>query len=1254
MLQKLFRLMVIFCISIGFVCIGMLSVIVFEVFFGDTSYLKKSTIIAKINEETSIFYLDEQNTIGSIFDVTHRKYVNIDEVPIHLLNAIIATEDKYFYYHIGINPIAIIKAFFEGISTFKFRGASTLTQQTVKNILDRREYSLKRKFKEAIAALQLERLYSKREILEFYINQFHVVSNGHGIGVAARYYFDKDVSDVNLVEAAFLAGSVKAPSKYNPFIKFNKEARNKAIEDANARKNYVLKQMYEQGYINQEEYEVALNIPVPFKKGNFGTKDIALTQLIKEHLDKPEILNALGLDNINELNNAGLKIYTTLDFDLQRVGQLAMKRNLSRLETILNGFKAEDLQNYKPQANLEINNFYFAKVTKVIADSNNATIHISLGLPSGVIPYESLVRYAKILDIPLFKGWKFQLQKLLKTIKPDDIVFVECKDYDSQTNKGIFELHRFPKLNGGLIAIDKGEVRAVIPGFNPEGYNRAIYARRQAGSAFKSLVYYAAFQLGWNMLDQLDNDRSVFVYQGRFYYPRPDHPSPYKKVSILWSGVKSENLAAVYLTARLVEKLNFDQFKILLDVLDLSPINGELKRDYHYRVARSTGVQLDNEGIMEFQLQRAINDFIPDLVFVGEQSIVDYLKKMWWGRGYIYELKQLLNNPEDLSESEQLLRINLLQNNFQRHLKLADSLIEDWKFIETKLQESSIEDLENNPEFNRVLQRFRILPSKKNIPQIGYFKDFEDEFKLNTKSNINFLVIESNPGRALNSLDIQTIWIKNQYMGFPYIDIKEVKLNGYLPLKYFNQIKAKVEEKYNNVINTDTPYDLYKYFQHHDFRIAVGLEYLKKLCKEMGVFSKIDPVLSFSLGTNDVSLGEIAKIYQTFIGGKIYRFYKSNLNLANQLTYIKKIEDRYGNIIYEPQKEEFTISSPEYSMQIQQILKKVVTHGTGRRARGELYVKLDMGRKLGKSSFLHIRVPAFGKTGTTNDYTSAVFAGFLPYPTIKGKPLNLENSYVIATYVGYDLNKPMERGSFKITGAVGALPVWTDFAKGIIESKKYSEYLDTLDLRVIAEKEWPIHYNIKSYKGLKVDLAQGLLLRQAQSSDIETFKTTDIAVTGEDYDNEFALDTSIKSVVYLPTSILNFQDSSVISIRRQFDFFKTTILDSIDRSSQDNSILSININNMDSSQNMNKNKSFNHSLQTTDDKMFLNLYDSSGKKIFSSPSHEDDQVDLSINSIQNQHLDSDSKLESDNEQQRSKNIIPNDTYDNQYLEEDLW
>jgi membrane peptidoglycan carboxypeptidase len=340
-----------------------------------------------------------------------------------------------------------------------------------------------------------------------------------------------------------------------------------------------------------------------------------------------------------------------------------------------------------------------------------------------------------------------------------------------------------------------------------------------------------------------------------------------------------------------------------------------------------------------------------------------------------------------------------------------------------------------------------------------------------------------------------------------------------LGLGDFVKLEKAVEDHYQSVMSASTPYDLNRYFEHHDFRIALGLNYLVEMVKGMGVTSKIDPVQSFPLGTNDVTAAEVAKIYQTFIEGKIYRFYENGP--ANQINFVRRIADRHGEVVFEPKRREAVVSIPEYSQQMNEILKRVVTHGTGKRARGELYIDLSKdsaGRPLAggdpKKEGQKVRVQAFGKTGTTNDYTNAYFAGFFPVPVAKGAPLDFSHFQTIASYVGYDLNKMMRRGAIKVSGAVGALPAWIDHAKGMMEVLKYRDQIDDLDLAVMKRGEWPMKHPANA-SSIGVDLARGVVFSGEDGGD-EVFATTNLDKTGESFENEFAIGNTVRSIVRVP------------------------------------------------------------------------------------------------------------------------------------------
>lgn len=1098
--------------------LGLLSFVFYQVYIGDDSNLKKSTILARINEETTIYYSDESTPIGSFFEARHRRYVSIDEVPPHMINAIIAAEDKNFYRHNGVDPIAIAKAFADGVRMGSFRrGGSTITQQTVKNVMDKWERSFKRKFNEIIMALQMERLYSKRQILEFYLNQFHVASNGNGIGIAARYYFDKEVRDLSLVEAAFIAGSVKAPSKYNPYIKFTRKSRGRAIRFANQRKNYVLRRMFEQGWIDEEEFREAREIEIPFKRGEFRTTAVALVDLVRKQMEKKDILEALNLESIDELSSAGLQIYTTLDKDLQEAGQLSMRRNLSRLETILGGYEPEDEKKYRTLRDLRVNNFYFGKIDEIRKTKEGPELVIKFGLPVGTVPTSSLITYAKRLDMPQGRGYKFQLNKLLKKMKVGDTVFVECIEYDQENHTAVLDLHKRPKINGGLIALDDGNVRAVISGFDTIGFNRAISAKRPPGSVFKAVVYFAALQLGWSMLDRLDNTRQMFSYQGKFYYPRPDHASPYKEASMIWSGIMSENIASVALGARLLEKLNFEQFKLLLETMGLAPTSGEVPRDYHYRVARAVGVQLDNAGIEEYQLINAIKDIEPDLIFSGDYKLLEHLRRLWWGRGDLAELQAVLESELDENPSrlarEAGVRLGLVRNNYLRLKNIAANLRSDWSDLTDSIERIGVERAFVDPETRTILERFRVLPGERAKPELGY----SSPSRVSEAVLVNSVAYKAGyrpqrPGRPLNILDMRAIWGDSGLLGgggSAGISLADVKVDYIFPLSVFVLLQRNVESRITEVHSSESTYDLLKYFNHHDFRIGVGLLYLVNLAKAMGVESPLEPVLSFPLGTNDVSAAEVAKVYQTFIDGKVRRFYKDGTE--NQINFITRINDRFGNLLYEAEVKERQFVKPEYAVQMREILRKVVTHGTGRRINHYLKISLESEEESNKKLLSNIRMPGYGKTGTTNDFTTSYFAGFLPFPVEQGKDLSPLDSYSIAAYVGYDLNKVMRNGAVRVYGSVGAMPLWGDFAGALIETKEFNKYVDRLDIGILSQKQWPLLPDPLARK-VRVDLPRGLLVSAARED-----SELDYGVADEILENQFAPGVSVNAVLNVPS-----------------------------------------------------------------------------------------------------------------------------------------
>ena len=206
--------------------------------------------IERILQKDYTVILDSSNREIETLGYNKKEYIDYNEIPRILINALISVEDNEFFYHQGINYNRIISSFFHNITSSSTQGGSTLTQQLVKNLLLSNDKSLKRKIQEAYLSILLEKKMSKEEILEFYFNEIYFESTIPGIKYAAKRFFNKQVSQLNLPECALLVGLVKSPSYYNPF---------NHVDRAEKRKNIVLKTMLDNKYITYEQYNLAIN-----------------------------------------------------------------------------------------------------------------------------------------------------------------------------------------------------------------------------------------------------------------------------------------------------------------------------------------------------------------------------------------------------------------------------------------------------------------------------------------------------------------------------------------------------------------------------------------------------------------------------------------------------------------------------------------------------------------------------------------------------------------------------------------------------------------------------------------------------------------------------------------------------------------------------------------------------------------------------------------------------------------------------------
>lgn len=275
-----------------------------------------------------------------IIVLSNRMSIKLSQISPYFINAILAMEDAEFYKHHGLNKKGLLRAVFEHLTTFKpSGGGSSISQQLAKNMFFTFDRSWNRKMKDMLLACQLERRYSKEEILEAYCNQIDFSSNSYGIEQASQTYFAKHADELTLAEASFLANIPRSPNNYNPY-------RN--IELTKKRQEIVLKRMVNAGYISTEEMELAFAEPIDLKRLNlFWGKASYFLDYIKNIVENKYSSEVLSY--------GGLKIYTTLDTRLQNFAQDAVREGLAALDTRL-GFEdfelasSEEKQHYVQSA----------------------------------------------------------------------------------------------------------------------------------------------------------------------------------------------------------------------------------------------------------------------------------------------------------------------------------------------------------------------------------------------------------------------------------------------------------------------------------------------------------------------------------------------------------------------------------------------------------------------------------------------------------------------------------------------------------------------------------------------------------------------------------------------------------------------------------------------------------------------------------------------------------------------------------------
>lgn len=210
-------------------------------------------------DQATVLYDVNNEILGNYYSLENREWAELEDIPVNLQNAVIAIEDVRFRRHMGIDFKRIFASILSNLSSGSLQGGSTITQQLIKNTMLSFEQTYKRKIQEASLALELEKNYSKDEILEAYLNTIYMGGSCYGVKTAAMDYFGKELSELSLRECATLAGMIQNPSRYNP--RSNYFSRNNPDRTDN-RTNLVLYEMYENGLIGKEDYDAAVPIPL--------------------------------------------------------------------------------------------------------------------------------------------------------------------------------------------------------------------------------------------------------------------------------------------------------------------------------------------------------------------------------------------------------------------------------------------------------------------------------------------------------------------------------------------------------------------------------------------------------------------------------------------------------------------------------------------------------------------------------------------------------------------------------------------------------------------------------------------------------------------------------------------------------------------------------------------------------------------------------------------------------------------------------
>jgi penicillin-binding protein 1A len=437
-------------------------------------------------------YADDGQTVIGEFALEKRIPLKYEEIPANMKNAILAVEDARFYDHIGIDPIRIVGATWKNLTSDKVEGGSTLTQQLAKNLFLTREQTLKRKMNEWLLALQIERYYTKNQIMELYANHIFLGANAYGVEAGAETYFGKQAKDLTLEEAALLAGVPKAPSEYSPTANPGR---------AKERRDLILDLMAKTGFANQSDVDAAKAKPIQLADSAYYQAPQALSPAFDYPVEY--IRQDLEDKYTTRVAQTGLAVYSTINVAAQKKAYEVVRSGLRRYDKGHGGWRssyeaiptaansgvptAQELSSFKYpdwyRNDYLPGRYLRGLVMKVDQGKDEATVRFG--------NYTATVTAADT-------GWGKRAPRT--EFKPGYLAEFEIKEVDKKAHHLKVELVQVPAVQGAMMTLNAktGEIITMIGGYDflTNKFNNAFQAYRQTGSAFKPFIYTAAIEWG--------------------------------------------------------------------------------------------------------------------------------------------------------------------------------------------------------------------------------------------------------------------------------------------------------------------------------------------------------------------------------------------------------------------------------------------------------------------------------------------------------------------------------------------------------------------------------------------------------------------------------------------------------------------------------------------------------------------------------------------------------------------------------------